>query len=120
LVTVLIIGVLAAIALPAFLGQRAKAQDSAAKSDARNLVSQLDACFTEQDRYDGCPGPDTGLVMGGGPGEVEATSSGDDYLVTAHSRSGNTFSIRKTDGGAAVRSCDGSVQPGGGCRGSTW
>jgi type II secretory pathway pseudopilin PulG len=30
----LIIGMLAAIALPTFLGQRAKAQDSSAKADA--------------------------------------------------------------------------------------
>ena len=36
LVVILIIGILAAIALPAFLGQRAKAQDTEAKSDARN------------------------------------------------------------------------------------
>src|SRR4029079_12413724 len=35
LVVILIIGILAAIALPAFLGQREKGQDSAAKSDAR-------------------------------------------------------------------------------------
>ena len=43
LVVVLIIGILAAIALPTFLGQRAKAQDAAAKSDARNLVSQVES-----------------------------------------------------------------------------
>src|SRR5438105_13509845 len=40
LVVVLIIGILAAIALPTFLGQRGKAQDSSAKSDARNMVSR--------------------------------------------------------------------------------
>src|SRR3954453_5752269 len=33
LVVILIIGILAAIPLPAFLGQRAKGQDSSAKSD---------------------------------------------------------------------------------------
>ncbi|HEX4689057.1 MAG TPA: prepilin-type N-terminal cleavage/methylation domain-containing protein, partial [Solirubrobacteraceae bacterium] len=43
LVVILIIGILAAIALPAFLGQRSKAQDSAAKSDARNMVSQMES-----------------------------------------------------------------------------
>ena len=36
LVVILIIGILAAIALPAFLGQRAKGEDASAKSDARN------------------------------------------------------------------------------------
>ena len=46
LVVILIIGILAAIALPAFLGQRQKGQDSAAKSDARNLASHMESCFT--------------------------------------------------------------------------
>ena len=47
LVVILIIGILAAIALPAFLSQREKAQDSDAKSDARNMVSQLESCYVE-------------------------------------------------------------------------
>ncbi len=49
LVVVLIIGILAAIALPTFLGQRAKAQDSSAKSDARNAVSQMESCLVDDD-----------------------------------------------------------------------
>jgi len=47
LVVILIIGILAAIALPAFLGQRAKGQDSAAKSDARNVISEMESCFVD-------------------------------------------------------------------------
>ena len=47
LVVILIIGILAAIALPAFLGQREKGQDSSAKSDARNIVSHVESCFTD-------------------------------------------------------------------------
>src|SRR5437899_9096258 len=54
LVVILIIGILAAIALPAFLGQRHKGQDAAAKSDARNLVSQVEACFTDFQTYASC------------------------------------------------------------------
>ena len=45
LVVILIIGILAAIALPAFLGQRQKGQDASAKSNARNMVSALESCF---------------------------------------------------------------------------
>ncbi len=37
LVVILIIGILAAIAIPAFLGQRSKAQDSAGKSRCRAM-----------------------------------------------------------------------------------
>ena len=54
LVVILIIGILAAIALPAFLGQRQKGQDSAAKSDARNLASHMESCFTNAETYVGC------------------------------------------------------------------
>src|SRR5436305_208972 len=44
LVVCLIIAALAAIALPVFLSQQAKAQDADAKSNARNLVSHIEAC----------------------------------------------------------------------------
>ena len=54
LVVILIIGILAAIALPAFLGQREKGQDSAAKSNARNMVSHMESCFTDNETYAGC------------------------------------------------------------------
>ena len=47
LVVILIIGILAAIALPAFLGQREKAQDADAKSNARNMVSHMESCYTQ-------------------------------------------------------------------------
>ena len=54
LVVILIIGILAAIALPAFLGQRAKGQDSSAKSDARNAVSEIESCYTTTQDYSAC------------------------------------------------------------------
>ena len=43
LVVILIIGILAAIAIPAFLGQREKAQDSTSKSATRNAVSAAES-----------------------------------------------------------------------------
>ena len=62
LVVILIIGILAAIALPTFLRQQTKGQDAAAKSDARSAVSQVESCFTDQQDYgkctwDGATGP---------------------------------------------------------------
>ena len=54
LVVILIIGILAAIALPTFLGQQKKGQDASAKSDARNLVSQVEACFSDTQDYAQC------------------------------------------------------------------
>src|SRR5437660_3368336 len=54
LVVILIIGILAAIAIPAFLGQRSKGQDASAKSNARNMVSQIETCFVDYQTYAQC------------------------------------------------------------------
>ena len=125
LVVILIIGILAAIALPNFLGQRNKAQDANAKSDARNLVSQLESCFTDSTTYVGtgnggsCLGTDTGLDLGPGPGQVQVTTATDaGFVVVAKSKTGNTFSITKSvTNGVISHSCTGT---GGGCVNSSW
>ena len=94
LVVILIIGILAAIALPNFLGQRTKAQDSSAKSDARNMVSQLESCFTDSNTYVGgttsgtsvstCLSSNTGLSIGTAQGKVDVTAAAaNTYTVVA-------------------------------------
>ncbi len=110
LVVILIIGILAAIALPAFLSQRSKGQDAAAKSDARNLVSQLESCYSQDQSYSGCATSQdvtqSGLDIGTGVGQVNFTSSAaDSYVITAKSKSTGDFLITKTGGGAPVRTC---------------
>ena len=120
LVVILIIGVLAAIALPAFLGQRSKAQDADAKSNARALVSAMEACYTEADRYDPCPDGDPGVAMGSGPGEVEVTPSADEYVLVSHSRTGNTFTVTKNPDSTVTRTCSDAGTASGGCIGSSW
>jgi type IV pilus assembly protein PilA len=52
LVVILIIGILAAIALPAFLNQRSKAHDAEAKSAVRNAQETLEAYHTDKGSYD--------------------------------------------------------------------
>src|SRR5688572_26687195 len=54
LVVILIIGILAAVALPTFLGQRAKGQDASAKSNARNVVSMVESCYATEQDYTKC------------------------------------------------------------------
>src|SRR4051812_49822107 len=76
LVVILIIGILAAIALPAFLGQRAKGQDSAAKSDARNAISQMESCFVDNQTYQGCTLAGTGLSAAPAAGQAQSTAAG--------------------------------------------
>ena len=117
LVVILIIGILAAIALPTFLGQRSKAQDSAAKSDARNAVSQMESCFTDAQTYVGCDttiekGPT--IIASGVTGITGASTTA--YTIKATSASATTFSIAKSSTGY-VRSCTPS---GGGCTGTSW
>ena len=119
LVVILIIGILAAIALPTFLGQRTKAQDSSAKSNARNAVSQLESFYTEGDTYANFSVADSGLD----PAEVAVTgNNADGYTITATSKSKNTFLITKVAAGTSTRSCTttGGGTTKGGCRGTSW
>ena len=51
LVVIIIIGILAAIAIPVFLNQRKKGWDSQAKSDARNLATLEETAFTDSNYY---------------------------------------------------------------------
>ena len=106
LVVILIIGILAAIALPTFLGQREKAQDSSAKADVRNAVSQMESCFTNNPAT--CPDAESPLPAGV---TVSANPSVSSYTVTKESDSGRDFSITKS-GTAYTRACTPS---GGGC-----
>ena len=122
LVVILIIGILAAIALPAFLGQRAKGQDSSAKSDVRNAVSELESCFVETQAYNAATCGQAALTASGLPDVVFSNGSADGYTVTATSKSGNTFAITKDAAtGTSERTCDTSQGTDkGGCPGTSW
>src|SRR3954469_25314668 len=52
MVVILIIGILAAIALPAFLSQRTRAQDVEAKAAVRNARTTLETFHTDRGTYD--------------------------------------------------------------------
>jgi len=51
MVVVMIIAILVGIAIPAFLGARKRAQDTASKSDLRNGLSTAQTIFTDQQAY---------------------------------------------------------------------
>ena len=116
LVVILIIGILAAIALPSFLGQQQKGQDASAKSDARNAVSQIESCFADEQDYTKCDITNanmtkaaTGLnVVSAAPakGEVQINPTASNaYTIVAKSKSDNEFTIAKDATGATKRTC---------------
>ena len=130
LVVILIIGILAAIALPAFLGQREKGQDSSAKSDARNIVSHVESCYTSTQDYTQCGDTstdvvDSGLDMGTGAGQVHVNATGaSSYSVVATSKANSgganhTFTITKTNG-KFVKPYTCAPANNGGCSGGKW
>jgi type IV pilus assembly protein PilA len=122
LVVILIIGILAAIALPSFLGQQEKAQDTDAKSNARSLVEQVESCYANTQDYTNCVtaaqlGP-TGLPLGTALGEVTVTSSDpQSYEIVAKSKSSGVFTITKTGSTPISRTCSGGSK---GCNGGSW
>jgi len=125
---ILIIGILAAIALPVFLGQQEKGQDSSAKADVRNALTQVEACYADTEDYQKCTTNDdigsvakTGFTFQAGAptgkGQIQVQASGQNQVsVTARSETGTTFTITKNNGSVS-RSCSGSSA---GCRSNAW
>jgi type IV pilus assembly protein PilA len=118
MVVILIIGILAAIALPAFLSQRVRAQDTEAKSAVRNARTTLEAYHTDRGTYD----TDSATLVDLEPALAEArnlslTGDADTFTLSVDSRAdsgGGTFTIELDGTGNATRSC---TNPGdGGCK----
>jgi type IV pilus assembly protein PilA len=104
MVVVLIIGILIAIALPTFLGARARAQDRAAQSDLRNGLAAAKTFFTDDDTYTGFDAsaadgiePSLNWVNGApvaGTDQVGITENDTSLVVMGrHSTSGAEFCI---------------------------
>ena len=116
LVVILMVGILAAIALPTFLGQTGKAHDANTKADVRNAVTQMESCFQRAASYSGCPdaehpfAPDVSASISGGGSSFSVSKTSD--------RTGTVFTIERV-GIGYERSC---TRPDvSGCRGdSSW
>src|SRR5829696_3530991 len=118
LIVILIIGILASIALPAFLNQRTKAQDSTAKTAVRNARTTLETFHTDRQSYN----TDVATVEDMEPALRDAlnlavTGTDDTFTVSVDSKArdgGGTYSIELDSSGDVTRSC---TNPGkGGCR----
>ena len=123
LVVILIIGILAAIALPAFLGQRQKGQDADAKSNARNMVSALESCYTTSQSYASCATSqdvtESGITTGTGNGQVALTLAAGSLHHRREVRVGQHLHVTKGSSGPVTRTC--STANSGGCKsGGVW
>jgi len=110
LVVILIIGILAAIALPAFLGQRARAQDTEAKSAVRQAATALETFFTDNQTYVGADQAalrdiEASLSAGAGATINPTGQTTTGWSVTATAKTGNTFTIVKAATGIVTRTC---------------
>jgi type IV pilus assembly protein PilA len=112
LVVVIIIGILAAIAIPVFLNQRAKAQDAAAKSDLRNAATAETSYYTTNNAWATTVAQlngegfrkSQGVVLTDADITVPGGAAGA-YCIQADSAAGNTFHIGEATGGVADGAC---------------
>jgi type IV pilus assembly protein PilA len=132
LVVILIIGILAAIAIPSFLSQKSKATDSSAKELARTAQTteetyatdhsgEYTASTTELQKYE----PSIQIAAGNNNAYLSGATvpAAGEYTVTATAVGGHTFTITKKANGTVERTCTppgvtGSA--GGGCQNGTW
>jgi type IV pilus assembly protein PilA len=109
LVVILIIGILAAIALPAFLNQREKAQDSAAKSDVRTAQTAMETYYTDHQDYTGVKPADLTTIepalTNANLLKVDAADkNGYTIEVTSKGSNSNVFKITNASG-SVTRDC---------------
>jgi type IV pilus assembly protein PilA len=126
LVVILIIGILAAIAIPSFLNQKGKANDASAKELARTAQTTAETIATENSgSYAKVSPTELNAVEKTIPTKEEnnnawistATGAAEEYSVTATAPSTkDTFTITNKKG-VVTRTCAGT---GGGCTNSTW
>ena len=126
LVVILIIGILAAIALPAFLGQRARAQDTEAKTSVRQGQTAMETYYTDNQNYQADKPKliDIEQSLAAAPGDsfTVVTANAADYKLSVKSKTGNTFFITKATDGTVTRSCDrtGGTSKGGCPASNSW
>jgi len=101
LVVIIIIGILAAIAIPVFLNQRQKGYDAQAKSDLRNMATAEETYLTDNNTYTSNVADlvAAGFKKSGNVDAWSATGTADTgYVLTACSQSGKKW---KYDSSAA-------------------
>ena len=94
LVVIIIIGILAAIAIPVFLNQRQKGYDAQAKSDARNLATLEETYMTDNTFYNAEADAATAATDLG----YKKSSNVTDAVVVTYNAGSNTHVANGTGG----------------------
>jgi type IV pilus assembly protein PilA len=132
LVVILIIGLLAAIAIPLFINHGKSAEDVDAKSMVKDLGTEVELCYSPEEDFTKCDtaaklGDALEVPWGTNPGEAHVVSATKTtYEVIAVSKansdgSNHTFTIQRDIGSGATRTCTaGSDNNAGGCKNGSW
>jgi type IV pilus assembly protein PilA len=97
LVVMLILGILAAIALPAFFNQKGKAGDAKAKEYAHSAQVAMETFYTDHSTYKGATEAELEAIeptlKSASFAAVTPTEAGDGYTITINGSTGQTFSV---------------------------
>jgi type IV pilus assembly protein PilA len=119
LIVVLVIGVLAAIAIPLFLGDSGRAKDAQAKELARTAQTTAETIATEHEgSYEQVSPPELhaveptiGIVASTSEAYLSAASGTQgEYSVTATSPNGDELTIKKSSSGEVTRECSSPIE----------
>jgi type IV pilus assembly protein PilA len=118
LVVVMLIAILAAIAIPSFINQSAKASDAGAKELVHGAQVAIESCATDNDgayNVAACDSPaalqsrEPTITISAGAGTAYLSSvqtpSGGGYTLTTVATDGDSYSLSRSPSGATSRFC---------------
>jgi type IV pilus assembly protein PilA len=122
-IVLVLIGMLAAIAVTAFAGQRDRAEAAEAKIAARTAEIAMESYYVEHQAYAGATVAELEVVqpaLRSAPSLTvrEATSNGYELESSSRSTRPVTFIVERSPTGTLSRSC--TPGDGGGCRDGIW
>jgi type IV pilus assembly protein PilA len=105
LIVVVIIGILAAIAIPKFANTKEKAVLASMKSDLRNLVTAEEGFFSDNQDYAAALGPNQVNGNGGGGTVAFTPSANNAIVVTRESAGGWSAVVTNPTLKGAIKTC---------------
>lgn len=107
LVVVLLLGIIALIALPSFLGQRPKAHDAEARAMIRAAQLALRTYETDHDTFNATRAALEAIepAIGDASSGFAVSGTATTYRITEHSDSGTDFTLARDASGIVTRTC---------------